>query len=89
VIALICTASILFGAWLWWRFPIFYHMGSEAGYWPGMVIFAILWPVMLPLLSGAYLVFFLIPHGIMLICSPGYRERERRLKEQIRSDKRA
>jgi hypothetical protein len=61
MIALICTASVLFGAWLWWRFPIFYHAGGEAGYWGGMIILAVCWPLMLPLLAGAYLVFYLIP----------------------------
>jgi hypothetical protein len=89
VITLVCAASVIFGAWLWWRFPIFYHIGGEAGYWSGMVIFAVCWPVMLPFIACGYLIFYLIPHGIMWICSPGYREKERRLNEQIRRDKRA
>jgi hypothetical protein len=84
VIALICIASVIVGAWLWWRFPIFYDMAGEAGYWGGMVIFAVTWPVMLPMLTCCYLIFFLIPHGIMWICSPTYREKERRIKQQIR-----
>ena len=43
MIALICTASVIFGAWLWWRFPVFYDLAGEAGYWVGMVVFAIGW----------------------------------------------
>ena len=27
--ALICIASVIFGAWLWWRFPIFYDVAGE------------------------------------------------------------
>jgi len=84
--ALICIASVIFGACLWWRFPIFYHLGGEAGYWVGMVIFAIVWPLMLPMLACGFLIFYLIPHGIMWICSPTYREKERRIKEQSRSE---
>ena len=48
----------------------------EAGYWGGMIIFAVCWPVILPLFASAYLVFYLISHGIMWICSPGYREKK-------------
>ena len=46
----ICVASVLFGAWLWWRFPVFNDLAGEAGYWMGMVIFAVCWPIMLPCL---------------------------------------
>src|SRR5207253_1020138 len=76
VSALICIASVIFGAWLWWRFPIFYDVAGEAGYWGGMVIFAVLWPLMLPMFACGFLIFYLIPHGIMWICSPTYREKE-------------
>jgi hypothetical protein len=84
MIALICTASVIFGAWLWWRFPVFYDLAGEAGYWPGMVIFAVCWPVMLPIFGCAFLIFYLIPRGIMWICSPTFREKERRFKQEIK-----
>src|SRR4029077_13768609 len=84
--ALICIASVSFGACLWWRFPIFYYLGGEAGYWVGMVISAIVWPLMLPMFACGFLIFYLIPHGIMWIWSPRYREKAKRINEQSRRE---
>jgi hypothetical protein len=83
---LVCMASVAFGVWLWWRFPIFYDLGGEAGYWGGMVIFGICWPLILPLLALGFLVAYII-RGILWICSPTFREEERVLKRHIRGDK--
>src|SRR6476661_8238424 len=80
--ALICIASVIFGACLWWRFPIFYHLGGEAGYWVRMVIFAIVWPLMLPMFACGFLIFYLIPHGIMWICSPTHRKKKEGSKKK-------
>ena len=53
ILLTIGVAWVSFGAWLWWRFPIFSELALDTDvafmYWVGMVGFAVSWPSRLEL----------------------------------------